>query len=156
MHPDTSKKPLVLSLAPVCHRWRSRLAEIGAMISRRLLVIVPVIVLALVTPALLARAGDPPPPPLSAVTEKLAPRPVSNLADRRLPASTTQYGWDLLALVEERKFGVYTDRALRLDSQGRPHIAYGSRQLFYAHWDGAAWQLETVDPALDTGDRDMR
>ena len=92
MHPDTSKNPLILSLAPVCHRWRSRLQAVWAMTSPPLRIVAPVIVLGLITPALLAQAGDQPPPPLHAATERIAPRRVSNPPHRRLPVSTTQMG----------------------------------------------------------------
>ena len=46
--------------------------------------------------------------------------------------------------------------SLALDSQGHPHIAYGQYDCFsgclaealrYAHYDGAAWQVEIVDSA---------
>lgn len=42
--------------------------------------------------------------------------------------------------------------SLRLDAQGRPHIAYYDavlRDLKYAWHDGLAWNLETADPSLD-------
>ncbi len=46
--------------------------------------------------------------------------------------------------------------ALRLDSNGFPHIVYNTfsnsspapELLKYAHWDGAAWQIQTVDTGL--------
>jgi hypothetical protein len=37
------------------------------------------------------------------------------------------------------------DRALALDTQGNPHIAYGGRHLYYAYYDGTVWHRETVE-----------
>jgi len=36
------------------------------------------------------------------------------------------------------------DQALRLDSQGLPHLAYGGDEVYYARFDGSAWQVEAV------------
>ena len=36
---------------------------------------------------------------------------------------------------------------MALDPAGRPHLVYGGNRLFHAWRDGAAWQVETVDPA---------
>ncbi|MDH7486327.1 MAG: carboxypeptidase regulatory-like domain-containing protein, partial [Anaerolineae bacterium] len=44
-----------------------------------------------------------------------------------------------------------TNRSLRLDTSGHPHIAYGGDHLYYAWHDGAAWHLETVDPSPGVG-----
>ena len=45
--------------------------------------------------------------------------------------------------------GVYGIVSLELDSNNYPHICfhdyYGSRNVRYAHWNGSAWLLETVD-----------
>jgi hypothetical protein len=41
--------------------------------------------------------------------------------------------------------------SLVLDSQDHPHISYHTQTaLRYASWDGASWQIETID-AVDTG-----
>ncbi len=44
-----------------------------------------------------------------------------------------------------------SDRALRLDAAGHPHIAYGGDHLYYAWHDGTAWRTETADPAAGVG-----
>ncbi len=44
-----------------------------------------------------------------------------------------------------------TDRSLRLDADGHPHIAYGKDHLYYAWHDGAAWHKETVDQQTNVG-----
>ena len=44
--------------------------------------------------------------------------------------------------------------SLALDSAGRPGIAYYDEvrdELRYAHWDGAAWQIQVVDTVPSTG-----
>jgi hypothetical protein len=43
------------------------------------------------------------------------------------------------------------DRALVLDKNGRPHIAYGGDHLYYAWQDGAGWQYSTVDASTGVG-----
>jgi hypothetical protein len=49
------------------------------------------------------------------------------------------------------RFSKITDRSLRLDPLGYPHIAYGKRHLYYAWYDGEAWQNETVDNSAEVG-----
>ena len=44
-----------------------------------------------------------------------------------------------------------SDRSLRLDSFGYPHLAYGYRHLYYAWFDGVTWQKIVVDPADGVG-----
>ena len=44
-----------------------------------------------------------------------------------------------------------SDRSLRLDSEGHPHIAYGGKHLYYAWHDGVEWHYETVDGAYEVG-----
>ena len=39
------------------------------------------------------------------------------------------------------------DRSLALDAAGHPHVVYAGDALYYAHFDGAAWQVEVVDAA---------
>jgi hypothetical protein len=47
----------------------------------------------------------------------------------------------------ERVGGPYamSDRSLRLDADGYPHIAHGTDDLYYAYYDGTTWHRETVD-----------
>ena len=44
-----------------------------------------------------------------------------------------------------------TDRSLRLDTNGRPHIAYGGDHLYYTWYDGVVWHYETVDNSTGVG-----
>jgi hypothetical protein len=43
------------------------------------------------------------------------------------------------------------DRSLRLDTNKRPHIAYGGDNLYYLHFNGSSWIYETIDPSPGTG-----
>ena len=62
-----------------------------------------------------------------------------------------------------KQFEQMTDRNLRYDSLGHPHVAYGGDHLYYAYHDGSTWYFDLVDGseyvgsyasiALDTGDR---
>ena len=51
-----------------------------------------------------------------------------------------------------KSFSLMTDRSLRLDAGGRPHIAYGRDHLYYAWHDGVNWQYETADNSPDVGE----
>lgn len=42
-------------------------------------------------------------------------------------------------------FALMSGRSLCLDSEGHAHIAYGGDMLYYAWFDGVAWQREVVD-----------
>lgn len=64
------------------------------------------------------------------------------------PTSTPD--WIVERADNEALFAHLTDRSLRIDSQGRPHIAYGSDALYYARSDGAAWITQTVDLSIDS------
>jgi hypothetical protein len=57
--------------------------------------------------------------------------------------------WQVTCVDCPHTFTYTTDRSLRLDSAGHPHIAYGKESLYYAWYDGAVWQIETVG---DMGD----
>ncbi len=48
-------------------------------------------------------------------------------------------------------FHSMSSRSLRLDSNKRPHIAYGGDYLYYASYDGSAWQVEVGDSAPGVG-----
>jgi hypothetical protein len=43
------------------------------------------------------------------------------------------------------------DRSLRLDSNKRPHIAYGGDHLYYASHNGTTWQYEVADASSGVG-----
>jgi hypothetical protein len=59
--------------------------------------------------------------------------------------------WEIEVVHDGKAFSEMSDRSLRLDTQGRPHIAYGEDHLYYAFHDGAAWQCEVADPSGDVG-----
>ncbi len=50
-----------------------------------------------------------------------------------------------------RQFHRMTDRSLRLDAEGRPHLVYGRDQLHYIWHDGINWHAEIADPEPGAG-----
>ena len=52
---------------------------------------------------------------------------------------------------EVKSFTLGSDRGLRVDAAGNPHIAYGGSSLYYAWHDGVDWQYETADSAAMVG-----
>lgn len=66
--------------------------------------------------------------------------------------------WQIETVDSAGNVGKYT--SLALDRNGRPHISYclydpfsrHCEDLKYAHFDGTAWQIETVDSTGDVGD----
>ena len=60
-------------------------------------------------------------------------------------------GWVIECVDCPKQFSNMTDRSLRLDAAGHPHIAYGEDHLYYAWHDGASWHYETVDDAPEVG-----
>ena len=65
--------------------------------------------------------------------------------------STASLGWVIECVDCPKYFEEMSDRSLRLDAAGHPHIAYGSDHLYYAWHDGTTWHLETVDDAPGVG-----
>jgi len=60
-------------------------------------------------------------------------------------------GWVIECVDCPKNFEYMTDRSLRLDTEGHPHIAYGGDHLYYAWHDGVSWHLETVDDSPGVG-----
>ena len=61
-------------------------------------------------------------------------------------------GWEIECVDCPKYFLDMTDRSLRLDAGGHPHIAYGGDALYYAWHDGSDWRLETVDSNPSVGE----
>ncbi len=59
--------------------------------------------------------------------------------------------WQITCVDCPKWFGELTDRGLRLDAAGHPHIAYGGDHLYYATHGGSAWRYETVDASSAVG-----
>ncbi|MCP4535974.1 MAG: hypothetical protein GY832_02410 [Chloroflexi bacterium] len=59
--------------------------------------------------------------------------------------------WHIECVDCPKQFDRMTDRSLRLDAEGHPHIAYGEDHLYYAWHDGAEWHYETVDESSGVG-----
>ena len=73
------------------------------------------------------------------------------LAGVRSPAGGASARWTILCVDCPKQFSHMTDRSLRLDAAGHPHIAYGEDHLYYAWHDGTSWQYETVDDSSGVG-----
>jgi hypothetical protein len=58
----------------------------------------------------------------------------------------------LIECVDCSKSFIYlTNRSLRLDADGNPHIAYGGDHLYYARHTRTEWQFDTVDESNYSG-----
>ena len=60
--------------------------------------------------------------------------------------------WHIERVDAPKWFYDMTDRSLRLDAAGHPHIAYGADHLYYAWHDGTTWHLETADASWGVGE----
>jgi len=56
-------------------------------------------------------------------------------------------------LVDDKddEFSNMSDRSLQLDSDGRPNIAFGGTNLYFASFDGSDWNLQIVDSSPNVG-----
>jgi hypothetical protein len=69
-----------------------------------------------------------------------------------LPLNTTSAAsWDIEFVDARRNFSNFYSRAIAVDSDGYPHIAYGEDRLYYAHHNGISWQYETVNSSPRVG-----
>jgi hypothetical protein len=60
--------------------------------------------------------------------------------------------WALECIDCPKIFYWMSDRSLRLDGTGHAHLAYGGDALYYAWFDGVAWQYEVVDSTSSAGE----
>ncbi len=66
-------------------------------------------------------------------------------------AGLGQYVWSVQRVDAPQFFYNMTDRMLRLDSNGNPHIAFGADHLYYAWYSSGIWHQETVDDQIGVG-----
>lgn len=59
--------------------------------------------------------------------------------------------WQFEYVHAPRQFTAMRDRSLRLDADGRPHVAYGKDGLYHAWSDGLSWYYDTVDHSPHVG-----
>ncbi len=92
------------------------------------------------------RAPTPTPSPTSTPTviQPTTGTPTSTPTPTPTPTSGAG-GWVIECVDCPRQFSNMTDRSLRLDAEGHPHIAYGEEHLYHAWHDGANWHYEVVD-----------
>ena len=67
-------------------------------------------------------------------------------------ATTPSKEWVIECADCPHLFPNMTNRSLRLDSAGRPHIAYGGDHLYYAWHDGEHWHQEIADDSPRVGE----
>lgn len=74
-------------------------------------------------------------------------------AGDELPADTNETAqiWKSEIVDMPGYFDYMSDRSLRFDSAGNAHLVFGGDRLYYAVFDGASWQIETVDTDVGTG-----
>ncbi|MCU0610272.1 MAG: hypothetical protein MUE60_00600 [Candidatus Eisenbacteria bacterium] len=59
--------------------------------------------------------------------------------------------WEIEVVEYGKQIDGMTDRCLRIDEAGRPHLAYGQDHLYYAFHDGTSWHYEVADWSQDVG-----
>ena len=59
--------------------------------------------------------------------------------------------WEIEVVDDGKVFAAITDRRIRLDVAGHPHIACGQDCHYYACFDGASWDYEAADPSFGVG-----
>jgi len=67
------------------------------------------------------------------------------------PASSAELAWHTEFVDKAEEFKNMTDRSLKLDAEGHPHIVFGGDQLNYAEYDGDEWHISVVDAAAKVG-----
>ncbi len=60
--------------------------------------------------------------------------------------------WTTKAVDDPKQFSNFYSRAIAIDSNRHPHIAYGEDYLYHAYYDGIIWCYETVDSAGGVGE----
>lgn len=66
--------------------------------------------------------------------------------------ATPSGAWTLYQVDGGHNFLNLTDRALRFDSNGNPHVVYGGKNLYYTYYNGTTWNLSLVDAAPGVGE----
>ena len=65
--------------------------------------------------------------------------------------SAVAQNWSLQIVDQVRQFDFMTNRNLRLDQNGNPHVVYGGNHLFYAWRDQNGWHEQVVDNSPNVG-----
>ncbi len=80
---------------------------------------------------------------------------VSN-ADPDAPAgdgtSSIEATWALYQIDTSHNFYNLTDRSLKFDTNGYPHVVYGGKNLYYAWYNGTNWNKVIVDSSFGVGE----
>jgi hypothetical protein len=65
--------------------------------------------------------------------------------------SALSASWTTEAVDASKDFTNFYQRAIAIDSNDHPHIAYGGDHLYHAYHDGTEWHYETVDSSTRVG-----
>jgi hypothetical protein len=68
-----------------------------------------------------------------------------------LLSTTFASTWEMEVVHNGKQFKFMTDRSLRLDAAGNPHVVYGEDRLYYAWSDGTIWHHEVADMSVHVG-----
>jgi hypothetical protein len=60
--------------------------------------------------------------------------------------------WALYQIDASHNFYNLTDRSLKFDTNGYPHVAYGGKNLYYAWYNGTTWNKVIVDSSDGVGE----
>jgi hypothetical protein len=70
----------------------------------------------------------------------------------QIPTASETSGWAIERVDTPGACSWMTDRSLRLDAAGYPHIACGADRLYHAWYDGGTWHVETADDTAGVGE----
>ncbi len=77
-------------------------------------------------------------------------------ADPDAPAGEGTTGadatWALYQIDTAHNFYNLTDRSLKFDTNGYPHVVYGGKNLYYAWYNGTTWNKVIVDSSFGVGE----
>jgi hypothetical protein len=110
-----------------------------------------VIVFQAAVPASASTQAEEPPPVLQDPPES-EENPEFEAPPARQAPEMTEAGWALYQVDTYHNFFNLTDRSLRFDKNGYPHVVYGGKHLYYAWYDGSKWNQTVVDGSPGVGE----
>jgi hypothetical protein len=121
--------------------------------ARRLFAVCTLILFTILALSAGARAQGSPgvSPGQAPATRALAPFVAGKVQFPTQPPAAVNATWAFTRVDAPKYFATLGSRALALDPQGHPHVAYGEDHLYHAWHDGSQWHYETVDPAWGVG-----
>ncbi len=65
--------------------------------------------------------------------------------------SSAENTWTTEAVDALKYFTDFSSRAIAIDKNNHPHMAYGGAHLYYTYFDGTEWKYETIDISNGVG-----